>query len=76
MQLTERHMIKNGSPYYERCDELSFLSKNLYNEMLYLVRQRFFETGEFVRYATLNHELSKQCRWTTRLFLQRLRSRP
>lgn len=60
MQLTERHMIKKGSPYYERCDELSFLSKNLYNETLYLVRQRFFETGEFVRYATLNHELSEQ----------------
>ena len=60
MQLTERHMIKKVSPYYERCDELSFLSKNLYNETLYLVRQHFFETGEFIRYATLQHELAKE----------------
>lgn len=36
---------------------LCHLSKNLYNEANYIVRQTFFETGKWVRYGELNRRL-------------------
>ena len=45
MQLTEKHIIKNGTPYYNVLDSEAYKSKNLYNATLYAVRQSFFENG-------------------------------
>ena len=46
MYLTERHIIKNN----KELDILCFNSKNLYNKALYLVRQHYFETKDYLNY--------------------------
>lgn len=50
MYLTERHIIKNN----KELDELCFNSKNLYNKALYLVRQHYFETKNYLNYYDVN----------------------
>ncbi len=42
MMLVKRHLIKSGHRYYSECDNLSFLTKNLYNAANYIYRQNFF----------------------------------
>ena len=49
MYLTERHIIKDN----KELDEVCFKSKNLYNKALYLVRQHFFNTKEYLDYFKL-----------------------
>lgn len=44
MILVERHIIKKGHAFYQECDHLCFLSKNLYNKANYIIRQEFIET--------------------------------
>ena len=56
--LCEKHIIKKGHMYYERCDELSFLAKNLYNATLYEQRQSFFQKA-FKNYYVVNKEFAK-----------------
>lgn len=56
--LSERHIIKKGHMYYERCDELSFLAKNLYNATLYEQRQSFFQK-KFKNHSTVSKEFAK-----------------
>lgn len=48
--LTERHIIKNS----KELDELCFKSKNLYNRALYLVRQHYFETKNYINWVGIN----------------------
>ena len=50
MYLTERHIIKPNNPLFKELDNVSFLSKNLYNKALYLVRQHYFSTKEHLDY--------------------------
>lgn len=38
MYLTERHVIKEKDPLFKELDHMCFLTKNLYNKGLYLVR--------------------------------------
>ena len=40
--LSERHLIFKGHDYYDECDRITFLSKNLYNATLYYQRNSFF----------------------------------
>jgi putative transposase len=54
MYLTERHIIKNS----KELDEVCFKSKNLYNKALYLVRQHYFNTKEYLDYFKVYHILS------------------
>jgi putative transposase len=42
--LTEQHIIKKTHEFYKECDNLCFLSKNLYNKANYIVRQEFIQT--------------------------------
>ena len=56
--LSERHIIKKGHIYYDRCDELSFLAKNLYNATLYEQRQSFFQK-KFKKHSTISTEFAK-----------------
>lgn len=56
MELVEKHDFHKGSAEYKELDQLCFLSKNLYNAGLYVVRQHFFDTKKSLSYG----ELEKQ----------------
>ena len=53
MILCERHLIKSTHPFYNECDKLTFLAKNLYNATLYYQRDSFFNK-EFKNYYDVN----------------------
>ena len=57
MKLVEQHIIKSNNPIYKELDNLCFLSKNLYNQALYRIRQQFFEDKTFKNYYEVNKEL-------------------
>ena len=57
MKLVEQHIIKSNNILYKELDNLCFLSKNLYNQALYRIRQQFFEDKSFKNYYDLNREL-------------------
>ena len=57
MKLVEQHIIKSNNPVYKELDNLCFLSKNLYNQALYRIRQQFFEDKSFKNYNDINREL-------------------
>ena len=57
MKLVEQHIIKSNNVLYKDLDNLCFLSKNLYNQALYRIRQQFFEDKSFKNYYELNREL-------------------
>lgn len=54
MYLTEKHIIKKSNKLYKEIDELTFLSKNLYNSALYSIRQHYFETKKYLNYNAVN----------------------
>lgn len=56
MQLAERHLIKQGHRYYQECDQLCWLSKNLYNSATYIYRQNFFK-GVMTNAIEVYHQL-------------------
>ena len=58
MYLTEKHIIKRTHPFYNECDRLCFLSKNIYNQGLYNVRQHYFNTNTYLNYYG-NYNLTK-----------------
>lgn len=53
MILCERHIIKKSHPFYDECDNLTFLAKNLYNATLYYQRESFFNK-DFKNYYDVN----------------------
>ena len=53
MILCERHLIKSTHPFYEECDKLTFLAKNLYNTTLYYQRDSLFNK-DFKNYYDIN----------------------
>ena len=57
MKLVEQHIIKSNNILYKELDNLCFLSKNLYNQALYRIRQQFFEDKTFKNYSEVNREL-------------------
>lgn len=54
----ERHIIKHTHPKFSVLDEVTFLSKNLYNATLYAVRQQFFADESFLEYAKVNKQFT------------------
>lgn len=50
--LSERHLIFKGHTYYDECDRVTFLAKNLYNATLYYQRNSFFNHSFENYYAT------------------------
>jgi len=58
MILVEKHIIKQNHIFFKECDNLSFLSKNLYNQGLYNIRQHFFETKSYLNYNS-NYHIAK-----------------
>ena len=55
MILVEQHIIKHNNPKFKVIDMAAYKSKNLYNATLYAIRQHFFETGEYLPYAKVQH---------------------
>lgn len=55
--LVEQTKVGRNSSLFRDLDYLCFLSKNLYNATLYRVRQFFFETKEFLNYASVNKQM-------------------
>ena len=51
MQLVEQHIIKKSDSLYKELDKMCLLSKNLYNQSLYRVRQYYFENKKYLTYA-------------------------
>lgn len=51
--LCERHIIKKSHMFYDECDNLTFLAKNLYNSTLYYQRDSFFNK-DFKNYYDVN----------------------
>ena len=60
MLLTERHIIKKSNPLYMELDKMCFLSKNLYNQALYQIRQHYFSTKEYLNYYSNVKQLTKE----------------
>jgi len=56
MNLTEQHIIRKSDPRFKELDNLCFLSKNLYNAGLYLVRQHYFETGKYLNFFAVDKQ--------------------
>ena len=57
MRLVEKHVISKNNDIYKEIDNLSFFSKNLYNVGLYIIRQHYFKTREFLNYPALQKQL-------------------
>lgn len=60
MLLTERHVIKKSNPLYKELDGMCFLSKTLYNQSLYRVRQHYFNTKEYLNYYSNVEQLTEE----------------
>ena len=60
MLLVERHIIKKSNMLYAELDTMCFLSKNLYNQALYRIRQHYFNTKEYLNYYSNVKQLTKE----------------
>jgi hypothetical protein len=60
MYITEQHIIKKTNKQWKDLDYLCFLSKNIYNQTLYQVRQHYFRTKEYLTYPEVNKLFIKQ----------------
>ena len=60
MYLTEQHLIKKNHQFFKELDEISFCSKNLYNQALFRVRQHYFETKDYLTYPKLYKILAQE----------------
>ena len=54
MQLVEQHVIDKKHKYFEECDRLCFLSKNLYNIALYTVKKHYDLYKVYLNYNALD----------------------
>lgn len=60
MQLVEKHIVKQNSPFYSEIDTAAFASKNLYNLATYHQRQRFFAGERVCSYVDLYNLLKAE----------------
>lgn len=60
MKLVEKHTISENHSFYKEIDNLSFLSKNLYNQANYRVRQSFINEREYLNYNIIEKQLQNQ----------------
>ena len=54
MNLTERHIINPNHHIYDNIDNMCFLSKNLYNAVLFYIKQHYLETGKVLRFNEID----------------------
>ena len=60
MQLVEQHIIKKSNPLFKELDNMCFLSKNLYNQALYRVRQYYFDNKKYLTYVNNVNNLTNE----------------
>ena len=54
MQLVEQHIIERNDPRFAVIDAAAFASKNLYNAVLYELRQAFIFQGKYLPYEAMD----------------------
>ena len=59
----ERHLIRPSSCWFSMIAEFCHLAKNLYNHGNYLVRNRFINSGEWMRYSELDKVLKNDLKY-------------
>jgi putative transposase len=59
MQLVEQHAIDRKDPRYKLIDDVAFKSKNLYNAILYEVRQSFIHQGIYLNYNEMDKRMKQ-----------------
>jgi len=59
MQLVEQHIIRKNDQRWEKIEKASFASKNLYNEANYILRQEFFQSGNYISYPKLQKQMQQ-----------------
>lgn len=52
--LIEKHIIKKNHIFYKECDQLCFLSKNLYNHANYILRNEYISNKTYLNYYDMN----------------------
>jgi len=57
MICVERHIITKQHKEFKKIDNLSFLSKNLYNVALYTIKKYYEETGKHLGYNALEKQM-------------------
>ena len=58
MQLVEKHIISKTHKHYKECDDICFLSKNLYNKATYIIRQEFIkDDSKFISFVEMDRLL-------------------
>lgn len=57
MQLTEQHIIERKDPRYQLIDSAAFKSKNLYNAVLYEMRQAFIHQHLSLSYEEMDKRM-------------------
>lgn len=60
MKLVEQHIIKKSNPYFNNLQKVCRLSKNLYNQALYVVRQEYIKNKIYLDNYKLSHKLSSE----------------
>jgi len=60
MILIEKHIINKNDSNWKQIDHLCFLSKNLYNQALFKVKESLSNSGKFLRYNDLEKILKKE----------------
>lgn len=60
MQLVERHIIKRSHSFYKEIDEACFLSKNLYNQANYIIRQEYIKEKKYLNYNVIQKAMQKE----------------
>ena len=54
----EKHVINENHPFFDECQRLTFLSKNLYNVTLFCVRQQFIFNYHYLSYNEVNRKFT------------------
>lgn len=54
----EKHVINENHPFFDECQRLTFLSKNLYNATLFCVRQQFIFNYYYLSYNEVNRKFT------------------
>ena len=60
MQLVEVHQIKRSNKLFKELDQLAFLSKNIYNSGMYLIKQEYFNNKKHLNYFDINRIMVDQ----------------
>ena len=60
MQLVETHYIRKNHKFYKECERLCKLSKLIYNEANYIVRQEFITNHKYTDNFTLQKQLQRK----------------